>query len=67
MLVVSRKKNERIVIGGNIVVTVCEIGPGKVRIGIDAPKDVSIYRQEIIEQYQRLPKQEKKGGDKDQP
>lgn len=47
MLVLSRKKNEAIVIGDQVTITVVEIRGDKVRIGIDAPKDVSINRQEI--------------------
>lgn len=47
MLVLSRKKNETICIGDNIEVTVVEIGPGKVRLGIKAPKDVRVDREEI--------------------
>ena len=47
MLVVSRKVGEKIVIGENIVVTVVEIDRGKIRLGIEAPKNVPVYRQEI--------------------
>ena len=47
MLVLSRKRNESIVINENISVTVVEIRGDKVRIGIDAPNDVSIHRLEI--------------------
>jgi carbon storage regulator len=49
MLVLSRKKNESIIINDNIVVTVVEIRGDKVRLGIDAPKDVSVHRREIYE------------------
>jgi carbon storage regulator len=48
MLVLSRKLNERIVIGGNVVVTVVKIDRNQVRIGIEAPGDVPIYRNEIV-------------------
>lgn len=47
MLVLSRKINERIRIGPNIVITVVQIAAGKVRIGIDAPRDVAILRDEL--------------------
>lgn len=50
MLVLSRKKFEAIVISGNITVTVVEIGKGSVKIGITAPEDVSVHRQEIADQ-----------------
>jgi carbon storage regulator len=48
MLVLSRKINEKIVIDGNIVVTVVKIDRNQVRIGIEAPGDVRIFREEIL-------------------
>lgn len=48
MLVLSRKVGEKILIGENIVVTLVEIDRGKVRIGIEAPKDVPVYREELL-------------------
>lgn len=47
MLVLSRKLGEKIVIGDNIVVTVVKIDRNQVRIGIEAPHEVSIHREEI--------------------
>lgn len=47
MLVLSRKLGERILIGDSISVTVVDIDRGKVRIGIEAPKDVPVNREEI--------------------
>jgi len=49
MLVLSRKKNESVIIHDNITVTVIEIRGDKVRLGIEAPKDVSVHRQEVYE------------------
>ena len=49
MLVLSRKKNESIIINDNITVTVIEIRGDKVRLGIEAPKDVSVHRREVYE------------------
>ncbi|MGE3820499.1 MAG: carbon storage regulator CsrA [Isosphaeraceae bacterium] len=49
MLVLSRKKNESIIINDNITVTVIEIRGDKVRLGIEAPKDVTVHRQEVYE------------------
>ena len=49
MLVLSRKKNESIVINNDIVVTVVEIRGDKVRLGIVAPKDVPVHREEVYE------------------
>jgi len=50
MLVLARKLGESIVIGDNIVVKVVSIENGVVKLGIDAPKDVSIMRNELIEE-----------------
>lgn len=47
MLVLSRKKNERIVIGDGIVITVISIQGDKVRLGVEAPKEVAVHRQEV--------------------
>lgn len=47
MLVLSRKLNEKIVIDGGIVVTVVKIDRNQVRIGIEAPPSVGVYREEI--------------------
>jgi carbon storage regulator len=52
MLVLSRKKGETIVIGDNIIVTVVEIAGDKVRLGFEAPKEVTIHRREI---YDKIP------------
>jgi carbon storage regulator len=49
MLVLSRKKNESIIINDNVVVTVIDVRGDKVRIGIEAPRDVSVHRQEVLE------------------
>ena len=47
MLVLSRKPNESVVIAENIVVTVIEVRGDKVRLGIQAPRDVPVHRSEI--------------------
>lgn len=49
MLVLARKKNESIVINNDITVTVVEIRGDKVRLGIVAPKNVPVHRQEVFE------------------
>jgi carbon storage regulator len=49
MLVLSRKPGESIVIAGEIVVTVLEMGRGRVQIGVRAPGYVPVFRQEIVE------------------
>jgi carbon storage regulator len=48
MLVLSRKLGEKIYINDNICITVVDIDRGKIRLGIDAPRDVPIYRQELL-------------------
>jgi len=47
MLVLSRKKQEQIVIDKDILVTVVDIRGDKVRLGVDAPKDVPVHRKEV--------------------
>lgn len=49
MLVLSRKKNESIIINNDIIVTVVQVQGDKVRLGIEAPKDIPVHRQEIQE------------------
>ena len=53
MLVLSRKKDESIIINDHIRVTIVEIRGDKVRLGIDAPKDVTVHRKEVYEAIQR--------------
>lgn len=53
MLILSRKKNECIVIGDGIRVMVAEIRGDKVRLGIEAPKDILVHRREVFDAIQR--------------
>ncbi len=53
MLALTRKKDESIVINGNIEITVMEVKGDHVKIGIQAPKNVPIYRKEVFEQIQK--------------
>jgi len=49
MLVLSRKPGEKILIGDNISVTIVRIGPNTVRVGIEAPRNMNIVREELTE------------------
>ncbi len=51
MLILTRRVGETLMIGGNVSVTVLGVKGNQVRIGVNAPKDVSIHREEI---YQRI-------------
>ena len=53
MLVLSRKKNESIVIDDDITIVVVEIRGDKVRLGVDAPKEIPVHRQEVFEAIKR--------------
>ena len=53
MLVLSRQRDETIVIGDSIRVTIVEVRGDKVRIGIEAPRDVTVHRQEIYDAIKR--------------
>lgn len=59
MLVLSRQKEESIMIGDNIEITIVDVRGDKVRLGISAPKEVAVHRREIFDAIQRE-KSEKK-------
>jgi carbon storage regulator len=52
MLVLSRKRGERIVIGNKIEVTILGVHGGTVRLGLEAPKEVAIHREEVFRRVQ---------------
>ncbi len=54
MLVLSRKCDESIIIGDDIVITILDICGDKVRIGINAPQEVPVYRSELYEKIVRM-------------
>ena len=53
MLVLSRQRDQTIVIGDSIRVTIVDVRGDKVRIGIDAPREVTVHREEVSEAIQR--------------
>ncbi len=53
MLVLSRQRDESIIIGDNIVVTIVDIRGDKVRLGIEAPTEIPVHRREVFEAIQR--------------
>ena len=53
MLLLSRRANEKLIIGKDIVITVCHIGGGQVRLGIEAPRHVAVHREEVFQRLQQ--------------
>ena len=53
MLILTRKAGEKIRIGDDITIHVVDVGKGNVRIGIEAPKDVAIMRDEVLERIEK--------------
>ncbi len=53
MLILSRKVNEKIKIGEDITLTILEVRGDQVKIGVEAPKDVKVFRQEVYESIQK--------------
>lgn len=61
MLVLSRKKNESIVINNDIRIVVVEIRGDKVRLGVEAPREVPVHRNEVYEAIQNSTRQPESG------
>ncbi len=57
MLVLSRQKDESIIIGDNVEVTIVDVRGDKVRLGITAPKEIPVHRREVYEAIQREKKE----------
>ena len=53
MLVFTRKKDESLIIGTDIEITILSIGSGNVKVGINAPRNISVHRQEVYEAIKR--------------
>ena len=65
MLVLSRQKDESIIIGDNVEITIVDIRGDKVRLGITAPKDIPVHRREVYEAIQREKESQKPAEPKD--
>jgi len=62
MLVLSRQKDESIIIGDDVVITIVDVRGDKVRLGINAPKSISVHRKEVYEAIQREKAEKAKSG-----
>ncbi len=62
MLVLSRKKNQKIIIGNDIAITVLQINGSHVTLGIDAPDGVLVMREELLEKIKRENRADSKDG-----
>ncbi len=54
MLVLSRRVGEKILIGDDITITIVRVAQGTVRVGVDAPRDMAVIRQEVADSMKRL-------------
>lgn len=63
MLVLSRQKDESIIIGDDVEIVIVDVRGDKVRLGITAPKNVSVHRREVYEAIQREKKEKAEKGD----
>lgn len=61
MLILTRKKDESIIIGDDIEIVVIDVGDGKVKLGIEAPRDVEILRKELYSSVQEENKKASQG------
>ena len=61
MLVLTRKVGESLIIGDNIKITICAVNNSQIRVGIQAPKDIQIHREEIYEKIKKEKEQEASG------
>ena len=59
MLVLSRQKDESIIIGDDVEITIVDVRGDKVRLGITAPKHISVHRREVYDAIQREKKEKK--------
>jgi len=65
MLVLSRQKDESIIIGDDVEITIVDVRGDKVRLGINAPRSISVHRKEIYEAIQREKETRDNNGDEE--
>jgi len=65
MLVLSRNRDEQVVIGDKIVITIVDIRGDKVRLGVEAPKEIPVHRREVYEAIQRENRRQSEGVEND--
>ena len=65
MLVLSRQKDESIMIGDNVEITIVDVRGDKVRLGINAPREVPVHRREVYDAIQREKEQKKASNTKE--
>ena len=63
MLILTRRVDEALVIGENITVTILSVKGNQVRIGVDAPRDVTVHREELAQKHDSLDSKLSSGGD----
>jgi len=64
MLVLSRQKDESIMIGDNVEITIVDVRGDKVRLGITAPKEIPVHRMEVYEAIQREKREKREKNEK---
>ena len=65
MLVLSRQRDESIIIGDKVVITIVDIRGDKVRLGIEAPEEIPVHRQEVFEAIKREGRHAARGSNRD--
>lgn len=65
MLILTRRVGESLIIGDDITLTVLGVKGNQVRIGVDAPRDVAVHRQEILDRIQEEVQTDELSGDRD--
>lgn len=62
MLILTRRAQGRIIIDGGITITILRIRGNQVRVGIDAPRNIAVHREEVVERQERAARRADQGG-----